>query len=51
MRSEGLAWNGSREIIIIIIIIITIIYHNYHYYYYYYLCELYDQSPSRWIAF
>ena len=50
MRSEGLAWNGSREIIIIIIII-TIIYHNYHYYYYYYLCELYDQSPSRWIAF
>lgn len=49
MRNEGLAWDGPR-VIIIIIITITIIYY-FHYYYYYYLSELYDQSPSRWIAF
>lgn len=48
MRNEGLAWDGPR-VIIIIIITITIIY--YFHYYYYYLSELYDQSPSRWIAF
>lgn len=48
MRNEGLAWDGPR-VIIIIIITITIIY--YFHYYYYCLSELYDQSPSRWIAF